>query len=41
MRFLKYFESKETPKELLVKYADDIAKVLTTYYSNSHTCSFM
>lgn len=33
MRFLKYFESKETPKELLVKYADDIAKVLTTYYS--------
>ena len=36
MRFLKYFESKETPKELLVKYADDIAKVLTTYYS-THT----
>jgi len=36
MRFLKYFESKETPQELLVKYADDIAKVLTTYYS-THT----
>jgi hypothetical protein len=36
MRFLKYFESKETPQELLVKYADDIARVLTTYYS-THT----
>ena len=36
MRFLKYFESKETPQELLVKYSDDIARVLTTYYS-THT----
>ena len=36
MRFIKYFESKETSQELLVKYADDIAKVLTTYYS-THT----
>jgi hypothetical protein len=29
MRYLKYFESKENPKELLIKYADDIVKVLT------------
>jgi hypothetical protein len=36
MRFLKYFESKETPEELILKYADDIVKVITTYYS-THT----
>ena len=36
MRFLKYFESKETPQELLVKYADDIVRVLPIYY-NSHS----
>ncbi len=37
MRFLKYFEAKaEDPKERLVKYADDIVKVITTYYS-THT----
>ena len=36
MRFLKYFESKETLKELLVKYTDDIIRVLTLYY-NSHS----
>ncbi len=36
MRYIKYFESKETPKELLIKYADDIVKVITTYYS-THT----
>ncbi len=36
MRYLKYFESKETPKELLIKYADDIVKVLTKYYK-THT----
>ena len=37
MRFLKYFEAKaEDPKERLIKYADDIVKVITTYYS-THT----
>jgi len=36
MRYLKYFESKETPQELLDKYADDIVKVITTYYA-THT----
>ncbi len=36
MRYLKYFEAKETPQELLDKYADDIVKVITTYYAN-HT----
>jgi len=37
MRFLKYFEAKaEDPKEKLIEYADDIVKVITTYYSN-HT----
>lgn len=36
MRFLKYFEAKETPQELLVKYADDIVRVLPIYY-NSHS----
>lgn len=37
MRYLKYFEAKaEDPKERLVKYADDIVKVITTYYS-THT----
>ena len=37
MKYLKkFFESKETPGELLVKYEDDIVKVLTTYYS-THT----
>jgi hypothetical protein len=36
MRFLKYFESKESPQELLVKYADDIVRVLPLYY-NSHS----
>ena len=37
MRFLKYFEAKsEDPKERLIKYTDDIVKVITTYYS-THT----
>lgn len=36
MRFLKYFEARETSQELLDKYADDIVKVITTYYS-THT----
>jgi hypothetical protein len=36
MRFLKYFEAKETPDELMVKYADDIIRVLPLYY-NSHS----
>ncbi len=37
MRYIKYFEAKsEDPKERLVKYADDIVKVITTYYS-THT----
>ena len=36
MKYLKYFESRETPKELLEKYADDIVKVITTYYA-THT----
>ena len=38
MRFLKYFEAKDfyIPKEKLIEYADDIVKVITTYYS-THT----
>ena len=36
MRFLKYFEAKETLKELLVKYTDDVVRVLPLYY-NSHS----
>ena len=36
MRYLKYFEAKETPEDLMLKYADDIVKVITTYYS-THT----
>lgn len=36
MRYLKYFESKETPQELLDKYSDDIVKVIITYYA-THT----
>ena len=36
MRYLKYFESRETSQELLDKYDDDIVKVITTYYS-THT----
>lgn len=37
MKFLKKFEAKsEDPKERLIKYADDIVKVITTYYS-THT----
>ena len=36
MRFLKYFESRETSQEKLIEYADDIVKVITTYYS-THT----
>ena len=36
MRFLKYFEAKETLKELLVKYTNDIIRVLPLYY-NSHS----
>lgn len=36
MKYLKYFEARETPKELLEKYADDIVKVITTYYA-THT----
>jgi len=31
MRYLKYFESKETPEELMMKYADDIIRVFVTY----------
>ena len=31
MRFLKYFEAKETPEELMLKYADDIIRVFITY----------
>lgn len=33
MRYLKYFESRETSQEKLIEYADDIVKVITTYYS--------
>lgn len=36
MRYLKYFESKETSQEKLIKYADDIVKVITSYYA-THT----
>jgi hypothetical protein len=37
MKFLKKFEAKsEDPKEKLIEYADDIVKVITTYYS-THT----
>ena len=42
MRFLKYFEAatymggSATPDELMVKYADDIVRVLPLYY-NSHS----
>lgn len=37
MRFLKYFEAKsEDPEEKLIEYADDIVKIITTYYS-THT----
>lgn len=32
MRYLKYFESKETSQELLDKYADDIVKVITIFF---------
>lgn len=31
MRYLKYFESKENPEELMLKYADDIVRVYVTY----------
>jgi hypothetical protein len=31
MRFLKYFESKETSEDLMLKYADDIVRVYVTY----------
>ena len=36
MKYLKKFEAKETPQDLLDKYADDIVKVITTYYT-THT----
>jgi hypothetical protein len=37
MKFLKKFEAKsEDSKEKLIEYADDIVKVITTYYS-THT----
>ena len=36
MRYLKYFESNKTSQEKLIEYADDIVKVITTYYS-THT----
>lgn len=37
MKFLKKFEAKsEDSKEKLIEYADDIVKVITTYYAN-HT----
>jgi hypothetical protein len=37
MKFLKKFEAKsEDPEEKLIEYADDIVKVITTYYS-THT----
>jgi hypothetical protein len=31
MRYLKYFEAKETSEELMMKYADDIVRVFVTY----------
>jgi hypothetical protein len=31
MRYLKYFEAKETPEDLMLKYADDIIRVFITY----------
>jgi hypothetical protein len=31
MKFLKYFESQESPEELMLKYADDIVRVYVTY----------
>jgi len=31
MKYLKQFESKETPEELMLKYADDIIRVYVTY----------
>ncbi len=40
MRFLKYFEAKEELKELLVKYTDDVIRVLPLYY-NSHSTDIL
>lgn len=34
MRYLKYFESKETPESLMIEYKDDIIDVLSRYYIN-------
>jgi len=45
MKFLKYFEAatymggNETPEELMLKYADDIIRVLPLYYNNHSTDS--
>jgi len=36
MKYIKYFEAKETTYELLDKYEEDIIKVLSKYYS-THT----
>ncbi len=33
MKYLKHFESKETPEDLMVEYQDDIINVLSTYYN--------
>lgn len=33
MKYIKYFEAKETPFELLNKYEEDIIKVLSKYYA--------
>lgn len=38
MRFLKYFEAKEELKELLVKYTDDVIRVLPLYYNSYLAC---
>ena len=37
MRFLKYFEAKEELKELLVKYTDDVIRVIPLYYNRHST----
>jgi len=34
MKYLKHFESKETPESLMLEYKDDIIDVLSRYYSN-------
>jgi hypothetical protein len=40
MKYLKYFEAaKETPQKLMLKYADDIVRVLPLYYNSYSTDS--